>query len=609
MRIIWSFLVLAPIFLLIASGLKAQEGSIDCNNRFLTLVNPVRGRDKWSDKTISPLINQYSLVKEVGFAATWLLQYDALIDPEIASTTKGFDPNQEIGLFLEVSPDLAKDARVIYPGFSAWASPKAVFLSGYRESERRKLLNTLFGQFKDTFGYYPKSIGAWWIDSYSLNYLSQKYGVNSAMIVADQKTTDNYGVWGQWWGIPYYPSKANVLTPASSKESQMDLVVIQWAQRDLSKAYGEGPAYSNYSLQANDYISLGKNTDYFNGLIKNYLDCGNEIGQVTVGLETGIEGASYLTEYENQLIALSKIQDLMFVTMSDFAQSYMNYYSQNPEEVSLSDGDSEWLLTPQKRMNQKLGDEIFYNPQISFSDYFVADTSNFLDRRLESNPRSPGGRYFPYYLLVWGALSILFILKKKVLNSILATLFLGAGFGLLLRSTEQFGWVVYFGPVLQNLALTQTLIVLVVFAGFYFFRPRLLALILPLTFGLDVLLVRLRYTEISSSRYFGLAWDALRFVGLKFQEPFRIAFVNQDFPNEVASSLLKLNFDKVWENPYMSLFIYPAIHLAVGLVIYKLIKKSSFKTKLIILSFLALLFALHLSWVLAYDPRVTTYAL
>ena len=174
----------------------------------------------------------------------------------------------------------------------------------------------------------------------------------------------------------------------------------------------------------------------------------------------------------------------------------------------------------------------------------------------------------------------------------------------MLRSTEQFGWVVYFGPVFQNLEVVQALLVFVVFAGFYFLKPRLLILILPLTFGLDELLVRLRYTEISGSRYLGFAWDALRFVGLKFQEPFRIEFVNQDFPNEVASSLLKFNFDKVWGNSYLTFIVYPAVHIILGVIIYKLVRKSSLRRKLTILSFLALLFVLHLSWVLTHDPRV-----
>jgi len=609
MRFFWTLLLTALLFLVFPGNLFAQEQNISCQRRYLTLVNPVRGRELWSDKSVNPLLNQYSLSSKYSYPATWLLQYDALIDSEVISEVRGFSPNQEFGLLLEVSTDLARDSRVIYPAFTPWASPRAVFLSGYQESERRKLLDTTFRRFKDTFGYYPKSVGAWWIDSYSLNYLSKKYGVVSAMIVSDQKTTDNYGVWGQWWGIPYYPSKANVLTPAGSKESQMDLVVIQWAQRDLTLAYGEGPAYSNYSMQANDYTSLGKNTDYFDTLVRNYLDCRNEIGQATVGLETGIEGATFIEEYGNQLLTLSKIQGLMVVTMSDFAQSYMAYHSQNPEVVRLKGGDSEWLLTPQKRMNQKLGDEIFYNSQDAFSDYFVADTSNFLDRRLGTNPPSSGGRYFPYYLLVWGALSVLFILKKKVLNSILATLFLIAGFGLLLRSTEQFGWIVYFGPVFQNLEIVQSLLVFGVFAGFYFLRPGLMSLILPLTFGLDALVVRLRYTEISGSRYLGFAWDALRLVGLKFQEPFKVRFVNQDFPNDVASSLLRFNFDKVWGSPYLTFIVYPALHIVLGLIIYRLVRKSSLKSKLTILSFLALLFVLHLSWVLTHDPRVAVPAL
>jgi hypothetical protein len=117
-----------------------------------------------------------------------------------------------------------------------------------------------------------------------------------------QKTTDRYGVWGQWWGVPYVASKANILVPAKNESESSNVAIIQWAQRDLSKAIGAGPEYSNYSMQANDYLDRGLNTDYFMDLSSTYLSCDLPVGQVTVGLETGIEGYRFKNEYEKHVI-------------------------------------------------------------------------------------------------------------------------------------------------------------------------------------------------------------------------------------------------------------------------------------------------------------------
>jgi hypothetical protein len=344
-------LLFLSVFLLFPNIVKAQE--TDCQNRIVTFVNPVRGRNLWSDKSLYPLQEQYAVLANHNYPATWLLQYDALIDGEVTNTIKNFSIKGEPGVFLEISRDLGNDAGVATPIYTRWSDPGSVFLSAYSQSERRKLIDKIYSKFKTVFGYYPKSVGAWWIDSYSLNYIKDKYGLEGIMIVADQKTTDSYGVWGQWWGVPYYPSKENILVPALGN-SNFSPVVIQWAQRDLELAYGEGSSFSNFSLQANDYIRSGKDTSYFVSLVGKYLDCENKIGQITVGLETGMESLGFSNEYSNQVEALSKNPQLKALTMSDFARVFKSVYSGNPDQVRVGD----WVMTPTFRQNEKLGDSI-----------------------------------------------------------------------------------------------------------------------------------------------------------------------------------------------------------------------------------------------------------
>ena len=149
------------------------------------------------------------------------------------------------------------------------------------------------------------------------------------MIVADQLSTDHYGVWGQWWGVPYFPQKQNLLNPAADLTNNLNAVVIQWAQRHPEKAYGDTPVFSNYSLQANDYLRLGLDHNHFVDLVNFYLDCSIPLGQITIGLEVGQESVGFINEYRNQIETLSSIKNLQSVTMSQFNDLFRISYPPN----------------------------------------------------------------------------------------------------------------------------------------------------------------------------------------------------------------------------------------------------------------------------------------
>jgi len=604
--------LLVAIFLFILSKRVFAQEEISCSDRYLILVNPVRGRALWLDQSLRPLKDQYQAVAKYHFAATWLFQYDALNDPQIISfVKKNFSENQEVGLFLEVSPEFALASRVIYPSLVAWYEPGAVFLSGYSQSERRRLIDTAFNKFKEIFGNYPLSVGAWWIDSYSLNYMKKKYGIKAVIIVANQLKTDNYSVWGHWWGFPYYPSKANILVPASNERTKLDVVVFQWAQRDLTKAYGEGSIFSNYSIQANDYLERGLGTAYFKNLINYYLDCQVPIAQITVGLETGIESIRVFPEFLRQLDALFKIENLQSLTMSEFSDRYRSFYFLNPERVVLKDDKTEWILTPLQRENKILKEKIIYKDDIAFKDFFIADKSNSLERIL---PISSEEKVFVFPPLVLAAflLGLIFYFREGLIKEYwLVSLFILSSFLTTLLAYSKYGRVVYFGPVLKNISLIQFLLILSFFLFFFFFlkffSPKikntfLLMTSFSLSYAADFFLSILRYTKLENEHFLGFAWDSLRFIGLKIS-PKSLALVNQDFSPLISGALLKFDFNQVWENKFISLIIYPLFHLFVGILIYFILNKLPRKTQKVFLIILLLGFCLFFYRTLNLDPR------
>lgn len=596
------FLLVATFTILLNfAGVVRAESEISCLERYVTLVNPVRGRELWLDKSLKPIIEQYNASAKYGFPVTWLLQYDALTDNELIDTVKNFEVGGEKGVFLEVSKSLADEAGVVFDSKTKWSNPGVIFLSAYSQSERRALIDTIYKKFKKDYGYYPKSIGAWWIDSYSVNYIKQKYGVDAILIVADQKTTDSYGVWGQWWGEPYYPSKYNILAPGV--KNKLDAVVIQWAQRDPTLAYGEGSIYSNYSLQANDYIRSGKGTGYFKTLIDSYLDCKNPVGQITIGMETGMESIAFHSEYVNQLKTLSEYEGLNFLTMSDFAKVYKSISRENPSNMAIGG----WVMNAKERNNKYLGDKVEYNEKISFSDYFVADKSSFLDRDLTLLRVKDHKNIIPWYLLVSLALLVIALRKKMFVVWTTSMLFAFTSFSLIFKSGPSHGWQVFYGPVLENLDKVQCLLVLFVFAIFYLItktklkNKSLFFWLLPLSFGLDRILMSFRYSVINGEHVFGFLIDRTRIFGLMVGDGV-LKFFNNIFTTTEVASFLRIPFERVWQGGVLYFILYPLSHILISIGLYFLLIKLPKKIRIIFLTILVILFVTHIIWIFKVDP-------
>lgn len=556
------------LFLLLA--VEAVE-AVENEKGYTTLVNPIRSRSLWVSQDLDFLRKQYEPIRVENLKATWLLQYDVFLDKELLGEIKNFDEKQEWGIFLEISPALAKKARVNYKPQRPWYKPDVVFLSGYSRSERKKLIDEMFDRFKIEFGFYPSSVGAWWIDSWSLGYMQKKYGVKIAMIVADQKTTDNYGVWGQWWGAPYKASKYNVLVPGKG------LTIIQWALRDPELAVGEGPEFSNYSLQANDYLERKLGIYHFVDLAKKYLET---TGQITVGLEVGMEGAKNLAEYARQIDWVGN--NTKTATMSEYADNFEAF-----DEVQMG----EWEMNKNMRVNKTIGEEINYEPEIAFADYFVADETDFLNRVLPI--KNEKKTYFPYWILIWiGGLGIA-IKIKKYKWWLWGSLFLGLGCGGLLRSKWQLGWWVFYEPVVENLAIVQVLVTAGVMGMFWSLRNKKWLSFLILAFWVNPIIRVARVSVIEGEYLGGVMINGFRFVGIGVKNGIRL--INQDLDSGVATALLKFDMENYW--------LEMGIKFILGLAGIWLINKLPKKWRRIKLGLIIVLVLIEWWQVLTGDPK------
>lgn len=333
-------------------------------NQFITIVNPIRGSDFFTLEGQKPIDNvrkQWSEVEKRNLSATWLIRPDNFKDSEMVSFMKTMPQTQELGLFMEITPTWAEQAGVGYRKGANWHSAGSLFLTGYEVEERKKLIDFAFEEFKLTFGYYPKSVGAWWIDSNSLSYMIDKYKIVANMDVADQYTTDNYQVWGQYFSTPFYPSKRNALIPASGESQKIGVVTIQWAARDPYNSYGNGVLDSTYSVQANDYANPKFHTlniDYFKKLLNIYLDNPySSFGQVTVGLENDFSWEDFGGEFSRQLdeVSMRQKRGTKVSTMSSFATFYSSFSTSPPQIILAEDplesgGKVVWFQSPRYRV-------------------------------------------------------------------------------------------------------------------------------------------------------------------------------------------------------------------------------------------------------------------
>ncbi|MFA6012473.1 MAG: hypothetical protein WC799_20955 [Desulfobacteraceae bacterium] len=333
-------------------------------NNYITPVFPIRAREYWRQtKNISELQTLTNLVSKYELASTWLIHYDVLSDDEIL---KNLPANSEIGLFLEVTRKLAEESFVKYDWENGnWSQADKIFLSGYTQGERRRIIDKSFDKFKDNFGYYPQSYGTWYVDVWSMEYIRDKYGSDIVLGLADQFSTDGYQEWGQYLNLPYFVSKTSALEPAFDESDSTKILKIQWAPRHPWLAYGSTVENSNYSAQVNDYHrqkDLGQT--YFRKLLDDILiNVTGRISQIVIGIEVGELEDKYLPELDAQFKYLKELKDkqsINIATMQQFNDEYRKLFSSvSPEAFIYSQNGPikvSWYMSPQMRYGTKIID-------------------------------------------------------------------------------------------------------------------------------------------------------------------------------------------------------------------------------------------------------------
>ena len=219
--------------------------------RVMNIVNFVRGCDPRDPNLdlVKPFRAEVELNTKYKLENTILLQYDAILRDDMMAVVKAADSERtEIGLWFEVVKPMVERAGLKWRGRNGWAWDWYInpgFLMAYTQEQRRMLCDEAFRLFKETFGYYPASVGSWLLDAYSMDYMAERYGVKAFCICREQDNTDAYGLRGGYFNGAYYPSKRNMLSAAIDMENAVKTPVFKMLTPDpiynYANSVGPGP--------------------------------------------------------------------------------------------------------------------------------------------------------------------------------------------------------------------------------------------------------------------------------------------------------------------------------------------------------------------------------
>lgn len=181
--------------------------------------------------------NQMTLIRQYDFPATYALKYDALMEPRYQELLKTYTGNEdEISAWWEITEPLCLKAGVAFRGIQSEEHDDRVnsaYSIGYAPDERRKLVDAYMEDFYLVFGFYPRTIGSWVLDTVTIAYAAEKYGVLGSAICRDQMGTDGFTLWGGFPNGIYYPSRSNENIPANTCGGQLKVPMFRLLGPDL----------------------------------------------------------------------------------------------------------------------------------------------------------------------------------------------------------------------------------------------------------------------------------------------------------------------------------------------------------------------------------------
>ena len=325
--------------LLCGAGLADTSSLTEASEpRIVNIYNFVRNSDyrlaNSEDVLYDATRRQIELLKPTKLPATWALQYDALINPRYQKLFKEQVAKQdEIAAWWEIPRPVVEKAGLKWRGHDhEWDSTANVgFSPGYTPAERRKLVDVYMAGFKSVFGYYPRTVGSWYIDEVTLAYMTEQYGIIASCNCKDQVGTDGYTLWGGYWNQAYYPSRFNAYMPAQTKAAQINVPVFRMLGSDPIYQYGNSPGM--WTLEP-VYPAAGGSSDWVAWFMNNLIhQPALAFGYTQAGQENSFGWDAMKTGLTLQIALLAeqaKAGEIQVMTLTQAGRWFRRNYSLTP---------------------------------------------------------------------------------------------------------------------------------------------------------------------------------------------------------------------------------------------------------------------------------------
>lgn len=299
---------------------------------FIRLLEP-RDAKITEDVLYETVVEQVKIMKKYRLGGTFLLQYDALLDPRYQNLLKNLPSGSfEIGAWWEIPQPLVEKAGLKWRGRYPWDWWANVgFSTGYSPEEREKLVDIYMSDFKKIFGYYPKSVGSWFIDAHTLEYLYEKYKIVASCNCKDQYGTDGYTLWGGYWNQAYYPSKINSYMPAQHEENQIPVPIFRMLGSDPIRQYDHGPGAIRQGVVTLEpvYRDAGGDSAWVNWYFKEFTERESmEYAYVQAGQENSFTWDAMSKGFELQIPLIACLRDQKKIRVETLAESG-NWFKKN----------------------------------------------------------------------------------------------------------------------------------------------------------------------------------------------------------------------------------------------------------------------------------------
>lgn len=226
-----------------ASAQKSAENSPRIVN-IINFIRQIEPRDPaiTNEVLLETVRQQIRQLNQYDLPGTFLLQYDALVDPAYQELLKTeLNVGSEIGAWWEITQPHVEAAGITWRGKYPWDWHANVgFATGYTPAEREKLVDVYMAKFREIYGRYPASVGSWFIDAHTIGYMYDKYGIVASCNCKDQLGTDGYTLWGGYWNQAYYPSRLNAYMPAQTEAGQIPVPIFRMLGSDPIYQYDQG---------------------------------------------------------------------------------------------------------------------------------------------------------------------------------------------------------------------------------------------------------------------------------------------------------------------------------------------------------------------------------